>query len=98
MSNEVIWTWILLGCELVGVVGMLLIGARRASGWGWLLVVAHSIPWLVYSIAFNKPGFIAMSAMWIIVHTRNMHLWHRHTKLSTSNSSVLCEACSTELV
>ncbi|MEK7410432.1 MAG: hypothetical protein AAB327_03465 [Actinomycetota bacterium] len=78
MTNESIWTWILLGCELVGITGMLLVGARK--WWGWALVLAHSMPWLAYSVVFNKPGFVAMSVMWIGTHTRNMHVWRRNNK------------------
>ena len=76
MNNESMWTWILLGCELVGITGMLLIGARK--WWGWALVLAHSMPWLAYSIVFHKPGFIAMSVMWIGTHARNMHVWRKN--------------------
>lgn len=86
MENEAIWTWILLGCELVGITGMLLVGARK--WWGWALVLAHSMPWLAYSIVFNKPGFIAMSVMWIGTHTRNMHLWRKSNKSTTQPKSV----------
>lgn len=78
MNNETIWTWVLLGCELVGITGMLLIGARK--WWGWALVLAHSMPWLAYSVVFNKPGFIAMSVMWIATHTRNMFIWRKSIK------------------
>ena len=78
MTNESIWTWILLGCELVGITGMLLVGARK--WWGWALVLAHSMPWLAYSVVFNKPGFVAMSVMWIATHTRNMHVWRKNNK------------------
>jgi hypothetical protein len=82
MNNESIWTWILLGCELVGITGMLLVGARK--WWGWALVLAHSMPWLAYSIVFNKPGFVAMSVMWIGTHTRNMHVWRKNNISTTS--------------
>lgn len=82
MNNESIWTWILLGCELVGITGMLLVGARK--WWGWALVLAHSMPWLAYSIVFHKPGFIAMSVMWIGTHARNMHMWRKNNMSTTS--------------
>ncbi len=82
MNNESMWTWILLGCELVGISGMLLIGARK--WWGWALVLAHSLPWLAYSIVFHKPGFIAMSVMWIGTHARNLHVWRKNNSPTTA--------------
>lgn len=36
------------------------------------------MPWLAYSIVFHKPGFIAMSVMWIGTHARNMHVWRKN--------------------
>jgi hypothetical protein len=86
MNNEMVWTWILLGCELVGISGMLLVGARK--WWGWALVLAHSMPWLAYSIVFHKPGFVAMSVMWIGTHARNMHLWRKSNKSTSQSESV----------
>ncbi len=86
MNSEAIWTWILLGCELVGITGMLLVGARK--WWGWALVLAHSMPWLAYSIAFHKPGFIAMSVMWIGTHTHNMRLWRKNNRSTTQIESI----------
>lgn len=86
MDNESAWTWILLGCELVGITGMLLVGARK--WWGWALVLAHSMPWLAYSIVFNKPGFIAMSVMWIGTHARNMHLWRKNNRSTDQLTSI----------
>jgi hypothetical protein len=78
MSNEALWTWGLLICEVVGIAGFWLVGARK--WWGWAIVLAHSFPWLAYAIVFNKPGFIAMSTLWIVTHTRNMVRWQRAHK------------------
>jgi hypothetical protein len=78
MSNEALWTWGLLICEVVGIAGFWLVGARK--WWGWAIVLAHSFPWLAYAIVFNKPGFIAMSSLWIVTHTCNMVRWQRAHK------------------
>ena len=78
MSNEALWTWGLLICEVVGIAGFWLVGARK--WWGWAIVLAHSFPWLAYAIVFDKPGFIAMSTLWIVTHTRNMVRWQRAHK------------------
>lgn len=69
------WTWFLFGMEIVGVCGMFAVG--RLHWWGWLIVLLHSVPWFVYSISTNKPGFIAMSAMWWITHAYNMMKWRK---------------------
>ncbi len=76
MNNEATWTWILLGFEFVGITGMWLVGARK--WWGWGMVLASSVPWLAYAIVFHKPGFVAMSCIWIVTHSRNMVRWRKH--------------------
>ena len=76
--SENTWTWMLVGFELIAISGLWLVGARK--WWGWAIVLAHSFPWLAYAIVFNKPGFIAMSTLWIVTHTRNMVRWQRAHK------------------
>ena len=73
--NDATWTWILFAMEIIGVAGMLVVGKK--IWWGWLIVLLHSIPWFIYSISHNKPGFIAMSAMWWISHAYNMTKWRK---------------------
>lgn len=74
MSAETLWTWLLFGFELIGVAGTLIVGQRRLW-WGWLIILAHSIPWFVYSIVYNKPGFIAMCGLWWTVNLANAMKW-----------------------
>jgi hypothetical protein len=69
------WTWFLFVMEIVGVCGMFAVG--RLHWWGWLIVLLHSVPWFVYSIGHDKPGFIAMSLMWWITHAYNMMKWRK---------------------
>lgn len=76
--SEASWTWILFGMEVIGVSGMFLVGRR--FWWGWLVVLAHSVPWFVYSIANNKPGFIAMSLMWWTMHAYNATRWFKEAR------------------
>jgi len=77
--SDATWTWVLFAMEIVGVTGMLIVGKK--IWWGWLIVLLHSIPWFVYSISHNKPGFIAMSLMWWVTHTHNMVKWRKeHNK------------------
>lgn len=76
--SESNWTWFLLVMELLGVYGMWSVGNKK--WWGWGLVLLHAIPWLAYSIIFNKPGFIVMSILWISMHTRNTVKWFREER------------------
>jgi hypothetical protein len=75
MNAETVWTWALFGFELIGVTGMWFVG--RKYWWGWLIVLLHSVPWAVYSVIYEKPGFIAMSVMWWTVNATNMIKWRR---------------------
>lgn len=63
----------LAGFELGAVAGFFVVGYK--IWWGWAIVLLSSIAWLVYSITFNKPGFIVMSIIWGVAHTRNMIKW-----------------------
>ena len=74
--SEVAWTWLLFLFEIIGVSGTWLIGQRRLW-WGWLIVLAHSIPWFVYSVISSKPGFIAMSGVWWTVNLANAIKWRK---------------------
>lgn len=87
MNNEATWTWILLGFEFVGITGMWLVGARK--WWGWGMVLTSSMPWLAYAIVFNKPGFVAMSCIWIVTHSHNMVRWRKHAALVTGDAGAL---------
>jgi hypothetical protein len=74
--SETAWTWVLLLFEIVGLTGTWLVGNRKWYGWGIILV--HSIPWFIYSIIYNKPGFIAMALMWWTVNFINMVKWRNN--------------------
>jgi len=77
--TEATWSWILVGFELVAIGGMWMVGARK--WWGWGLVLTSSLPWMVYAIVFNKPGFVVMSSIYIITHSNNLYRWRkRHVK------------------
>ena len=87
IEGEAIWTWILLGFEFVGISGMWLVGARK--WWGWGMVLCGSAPWLVYAIVFNKPGFIAMSCIWITTHSRNMIVWRKNAQQPPATAGMM---------
>lgn len=67
------WTWLLFGAEVVGVGGMFAVG--RKHWWGWVIVLVHSIPWFVYALTHDKPGFVAMALMWWVLHAYNARRW-----------------------
>ena len=71
--TDTAWTWLLFAMEIVGVSGSYIIGNQK--WYGHLVVALHSWPWLIYALIFDKPGFIAMCALWQIVHIRNMKKW-----------------------
>jgi hypothetical protein len=73
--NDATWTWLLFAMEIIGVAGMFVVGKK--IWWGWAIVLAHSLPWFVYSISHDKPGFIAMSLMWWVTHFYNMVKWRQ---------------------
>jgi len=73
--SEQVWTWLLFGMEIVGVSGSFLVGNNK--WYGHLIVALHSFPWFIYSIIFNKPGFMAMWVLWQCVHLRNMAKWRK---------------------
>lgn len=74
--SESTWTWVLFGAELVGMAGMLAVGRRH--WWGWIVVLVHSVPWFIYAIGHDRPGFVAMSGLWWTVNGLNARRWFRH--------------------
>lgn len=77
--SESTWTWLLFCMEIIGVTGMWFVGKK--IWWGWLIIIVHTIPWFIYAVSHNKPGFIAMSLMWWAVHWRNMIRWRREQQM-----------------
>lgn len=78
--SDATWTWLLFIMEVVGVTGMFIVGKK--IWWGWAIVLVHSVPWFIYSISHDKPGFIAMSTMWWITNAYNMNKWRKEKRLS----------------
>jgi hypothetical protein len=54
--SEQMWTWLLFGMELIGVYGSYQVGNKK--WYGHLIVALHSLPWVLYSLIFDKPGFL----------------------------------------
>ena len=82
--TEQTWSWLLVGFELLAIGGMWLVGARK--WWGWGMVLASSLPWMVYGLIFSKHGFVVMSTLYILTHSRNLVKWRRaHHAQSSDN-------------
>lgn len=78
MDAETVWTWVLFLFEILGVTGTFFVGKKY--WWGWGIVLAHSIPWFIFSLIYEKPGFIAMSFMWWTMNCYNMIKWRKEYK------------------
>jgi len=76
--SEQVWTWLLFLMEVIGVSGSYLVGNKK--WYGHLIVALHSFPWVIYSLIFDKPGFLAMWLMWQYVHLRNMWKWRKENE------------------
>jgi len=75
--SETVWTWLLFFMGLIGASGMYFIGNKK--WYGHLIVSLHSIPWFVYSLIFNKPGFLALWFLWQCVNCINMWKWRKNS-------------------
>lgn len=71
--SEIVWTWLLFSMEIIGVVGSFYVGNKK--WYGHLIIALHSFPWAIYSLIFDKPGFLAMWFLWQTMHLRNMWKW-----------------------
>lgn len=69
------WWWVLLAFEIVGITGQWIIGSGR--WWGWLIVLGHSIPWVIVAVTFERWGAAAMAPLWWTVNGINAYRWHR---------------------
>lgn len=76
--TDTTWTWLLFAMETIGIAGMIAIG--RHHWWGWAIVLTHSIPWAIYSLTHNKPGFLAMTLLWWTTHLWNTTRWYKQHK------------------
>lgn len=74
--NEQSWSLLIFAGEIVGLFSMLVLIGKRRRWWGWIVLMACvSVPWLVYSIATWKIGFVLLSLMWFGVHLSNAWTW-----------------------
>lgn len=76
IMTESDWWWVLLAFEAIGVTGQWIVGSGR--WWGWLIVLGHSIPWVIVAVTFDRWGAAAMAPLWWTVNSVNAYRWHRH--------------------
>jgi nicotinamide riboside transporter PnuC len=66
--------------SVIGVAGMLAIGAGR--WWGWLIALVNECLWLVFAVLTKQYGFIIGAAVYGTVNTYNAFRWKQnHTIL-----------------
>jgi hypothetical protein len=66
------WSWAL--CVL-GSAGLLVVG--RKYWWGWLVLLANEILWVVYGWKTSQYGFIVAAMIYGAVYIHNMSHWKR---------------------
>jgi hypothetical protein len=62
--------------SVIGVAGMLVIGAGR--WWGWLIALANECLWLVFAVLTKQYGFIIGAAVYGTVNTYNALRWRQN--------------------
>lgn len=62
--------------SIVGVTGMLVIGAGR--WWGWVIALANECLWLGFAIVTQQYGFIIGAAIYGTVNAYNAMRWRRN--------------------
>ena len=74
-----LWWSVLL--TVVGITGFLLAGCK--VWWAWYVNIGCQFLWAAYAVATQQWGFIAASAVYAVVFTRNAVAWtieHREEK------------------
>ena len=69
------WSW---GLSAIGIFGLYIAG--RKLWWGWLVGIGVQIPWIIYAVVTDQPGFIASGLAYGLVYARNALDWYREHK------------------
>lgn len=70
MDPNQIWSWIL---SAVGLSGFFLAGKK--VWWAWYVNIANQVLWTFYSFYTQQWGFLAGTAFYLWVFSRNAYLW-----------------------
>jgi hypothetical protein len=66
------WSWLL---AVVGVTGIYVVG--RKTIWGWLVLLVNECIWILYALATEQYGFIAMATAYALVYIKSYRQWRR---------------------
>ena len=66
------WSWLL---AILGVSGMYFVGKKTV--WGWLVLLANEVIWVVYALITQQYGFIAMAIAYAFVYIKSYLEWRR---------------------
>ena len=64
------WSWAL---AIVGSTGRFFVGEKRLRG--WFILAANEILWCAYAIHTRQYGFIAYSALYLIMYYKAIRNW-----------------------
>jgi hypothetical protein len=66
------WSWLL---AILGVSGMYFVGKKTV--WGWLVLLANEVIWVIYALITQQYGFIAMAIAYAFVYIKSYLEWRR---------------------
>jgi hypothetical protein len=66
------WSWLL---AVLGVSGMYFVGKKTV--WGWLVLLANEVIWVVYAFVTQQYGFIAMAVAYAYVYIKSYFEWRK---------------------
>jgi len=66
------WSWLL---AVLGVSGMYFVGKKTV--WGWLVLLANEVIWVVYALMTQQYGFIMMAVAYAIVYIQSYIAWKK---------------------
>ena len=72
MSDGLIWSFVLSG---IGIVGIVLAGSKYKLG--WLIGFFVQPLWVVFAVVTGQYGFILNAVVYAIVYARNWVRWRR---------------------
>lgn len=75
-----IWSWLL---SAVGLAGFFLAGKK--VWWAWYVNIANQVLWTFYSFITEQWGFLAGTAFYLIVFSRNAYLWTKEHRMLKKN-------------
>jgi len=60
---------------ILGVSGMYFVGKKTV--WGWLVLLANEVIWVVYALVTQQYGFIVMAIAYAFVYIKSYFEWRK---------------------